>query len=209
MRKPFQRLVTAALFLLSLPAHAFYVNAHNGNVDLHTAKVAHVVGEVDRNSTMQFLMELRMTSGIPGDRLIVINSPGGEVRAGERMLRAIDAEKAAGVRIVCLVTGEASSMAFNILTHCDVRLATSDSQMTVHKIALGGLDGSGERLTAETLRRIAEDMDRADDLFRRSNAVAMHLSLSAYDEYARKETRWSARTLLSQGYLDALVPLGI
>lgn len=191
-------LILAALLA---PAIAYGVGAP---VDLSTDKVAHVQGIISPETDLAFELEMLSDFGSLGDRLILINSPGGQVDSGVRMIGLMEAEKARGVRIVCVVTGEASSMAFNLLTHCDVRLASSHAFMVVHKVAIGMLPPD-RRLTAAFLRQVAAYMDELDEPFRQANARAMHLSLKDYDLFADNETAWTAETLLRMGYLDGLV----
>lgn len=185
-------------FLISATAYGVM------GIDLSTDKVAHIQGLITTASDLAFELEMLSTFDMLGDRLILINSPGGQVDAGVRMIRLIELEKSQGVRVVCIVTGEASSMAFNILTHCDVRLATQRSYAVVHKIAVGMLPPD-HRITAAFLRHVADYMDELDEPFREANARAMHLSLKYYDIMADNETAWSADTLLRIGYLDGIV----
>lgn len=169
-----------------------------------TNKVAHIFGPITAASEAEFEMQMILTAGIPGDRVIEIDSPGGEVEAGNRMLHLLEKEQEAGVKLTCVVLHQASSMAFNILTHCDARLAMPRAKMLVHKVAAGNVF-LGERMTAHRMREIAHDLDEADAPFRRDNAIAMHLSLRDYDLFADNETVWSANTLLKMHYLNGII----
>lgn len=189
--------VLASLLLLSNVANAYHVN-------FNSQKIAHIVGEIDTQTQFRFEMEMESTRDIPGDRLILIDSPGGYVEAGQRMLEVLDVERARGVKAVCVVMGEASSMAFDILTHCDVRLAAPNSHMTVHKIAISQWD-TNARGTAANLRREADELDQIDEPYRKANAKAMHLTLREYDRYADQETSWTASILLQRGYLQGIL----
>lgn len=204
----FRRLLAATcLFLSLLPTPAIAARRHLPPPTrplVANPKVAHILGPIGRDTEYSFEMEMLQTGDLPGDRLIVIDSPGGEVGAGNQILDAIEREQVKGTRVTCVVIGNASSMAFNILTHCDVRLATATARMVVHKVAIYGTP-DGMRLTSTELRNIADDLDRTDAPFRRDNARAMHLSLADYDLFADKETCWSARTLLEIGYLNGIV----
>lgn len=171
--------------------------------EFKTAKIAHVYGVIDDESAVHFLDEIAATVGIPGDRVILIDSPGGSVSSGNAMIEALENEKATGVHVTCIVTHIAESMAFNLLTHCDTRIADIGALLLFHKIEIGGRI-PGVRMTARNLRKIAEELDQIDDMFRIPNAKALGMSLEDYDFYADHETVWNASLLLRIGYLNAV-----
>lgn len=191
----------ALLFAFLLPLSA---SGAEPVVDLNSAKVAHLYGEVNPLMDAKHALEVYLTTSIPGDRLVLINSPGGFIDAGQRIIDRMTKEQAQGVRQVCVVTGEAHSMAFNILTHCDVRIAYPGAKMLVHKVATTGIP-KDIRGTARNLRRIAAILDQEDEPYRHANACAMHLTIRDYDSLADHETVWSAQTLLKRGYLHAII----
>jgi ATP-dependent protease ClpP protease subunit len=168
------------------------------NIDLETKKVARIYGPITPESFDVFEKDMLSTASIPGDRIILINSPGGYIETGERMLKLMRMEKASGTRVVCFVTGSASSMAFNFLTHCDVRLMSPNKMSVVHKVARTILPS---RYTAKTLRIMADEIDKDDEPYRQANAKAMNLTLAQYDTFADLETYWKSETLLNMGYL--------
>ena len=153
-------------------------------------------------------LQLLSNAALSGPRLIIINSPGGSLQEGAKIIAMINAERRMGVKAVCVVQDNAHSMAFNILTQaCDVRLATTGSTMVVHKAALGpgACDfGPGPRCTAKNLREEADAMDRMDEMNTRANLAAMHMTRYEYDHYADAETRWQALTLLARHYLQGM-----
>lgn len=167
-------------------------------------KVSHIQGIIDENAARIYSQETLDTLYIPGDRAIYINSLGGELTAGQIIIDLMEAEKAQGVRLVCVVDEEATSMAFNILTHCDKRYAYRTTRFLVHKAALGSWD-QNLRPTAKNLRREANELQRADEPYRRANAKAMHLSLAEYDDNADQERTWSAEELLNLKYLNGYI----
>ena len=196
-----------ALFLLLLLAHnalGATVVSHQAKIDLTTDKVAHIVGDVDIMTLAKFRKEMRDTQALPGDRLIIIDSRGGSLGAGEQILKIIREEKAASKhRVVCVANNKASSMAFNILSNCDVRLMTPGTHSLVHKIrrAIAGMS------TALELRAHAKELDALDEPFRQLNARTMRLALADYDLFADKETVWRAEVLLKIGYLHGLATI--
>ena len=58
------------------------------------------------------------------------NSPGGEVYSGFLLAKAIEEAR---IPIVCVVDGQADSMAFYILQSCPVRLMTKRSVLMMHE----------------------------------------------------------------------------
>lgn len=195
--------LAALLFALLIPTRALavHVKADAIGLDLTTLKVASIEKEIMPNLAEDFAKQVFDTLKLPGDRVIVINSNGGSVDEGEKILHTIQAERAGGTRIVCIVTHEAHSMAFNILTQCDVRLAVAKSIMLVHKIRrISPCEGC----TAKLLRQWANDLDKSDEPYRQANRKAMGLSLEDYDLLADNETIWTAKTLLTRKYLHAL-----
>lgn len=196
----------AFLALLLLPwsfnASAITVKSDTAHVDITTAKVSHLVGMVDDEMEAKFMVSIYETSGIAGDRVILIDSPGGSVPAGAQIIRRMEQEKASGVRMICVVVGNAHSMAFNILTHCNVRLAIAGSRFLVHKIQ----SQIEMVLTAVQLRQIADGLDAADAIFRRQNSEAMHISGMVYDVFADKETVWTDEEMYNHKYLQGIIP---
>ncbi len=192
-------LIAALILLTSSPAFAAHVVSPKAGIDLDTKKTIVLHGEVNTFSAITFLADLEAVEDLPGDLLVIIDSPGGDVESGDRMIAAIDAVEASGTRVVCVASHAAHSMAFNLLTHCNVRLATPGTTMVVHKIEISRID---MRRTAANLRRIADRLDRLDEKYRQANSKAMKLSLKQYDLCADEETEWSALLLYKRGYLQ-------
>lgn len=165
-------------------------------------KVAHIEHPIDGAQYEMFDKEMADTADLPGARIILIDSPGGDVYIGDMMVRLMKAEQARGVKEICVVEKGAHSMAFNFLTNCDVRLAIKGAFSVVHKVAAGGIDELGGRHTAQWFRHQADILEKLDEPYRQANARAMGLSLEDYDLYADEETPWSATTLVLMGYFQ-------
>lgn len=189
------------LAFISQPALGIHVSSKRAGVDFDTDKIAKVFGYIDYIAADRYEFDVNRTQFIPGPRIVLINSPGGSVEAGNVMIDIMEQERAMGVRQVCIVLDHASSMAFNLLTHCDIRLSVANAHMTVHKVE--GWDG--QRHTAANMRKVLIDLERIDEPFRQANSRAMHLTLRQYDRYADQETEWSPAKLLKMHYLDDIV----
>lgn len=193
------KFLTLLALLLPMSAYGLTVTCDTGEV-YRSTKVTQFPHEVTPKLASRFIKALRDTARAPGDRIIVIDSNGGDVEVGNAMLAAMGLEQKLGVRVVCIVDDEAHSMAFNFLTHCDVRLATAGATMLVHKVRMWHV----ENATAKDLRKMATELDEDDEPFRIANAEAMKLDLQAYDGFADKETTWKAATLRKRGYLHGV-----
>ena len=196
-----KKLVLLWALLCPLTAQAVHIVSREAHVDVRSNRVIHIVGPIFSSMSWGFLVEGATTLHGPGARVLIINSPGGEVGLGQKMIDVLLAEREqTGQPLVCAVIGHASSMAFNILSYCDVRLAVQGSEFTVHKIE--GDIPDGYRHTAENLRKMAKVLDSIDEVYRKKNAEMMHLSLKAYDHYANQEKSWTVDELLKLGYLN-------
>ena len=195
-----------AVLLAVQSAFGIEVSSPLSFVSSGSAKIVTIAGVIDDSTVREVQIQLRATRTLPGDRIVLIDSFGGSVSSGLRIIDLLEKERSATVHLVCIVDGEADSMAFNLLSHCDVRLATPRSHFVVHKVAAGGLD-EHERGTAKNLRKMADEIDRIDERFRQLNARMMHLSLSDYDRFADAERNWTARELLQIGYLTGYANL--
>ena len=198
-------LASVLLICSAAKAEDIHLVSEKAKIDIKTNKVAHLYGYIDERllTIPTFLNEMEATRDVPGDRIIFIDSNGGSVPDGMKALRAIDEEKARGVRVICVATRHASSMAFNTLTHCSVRMATMHTEILVHPIR--HLLGFNDRLTPRMLRRLYEEVESLEAPFREANAKAMGLPIDIYENYAEAETYWTPQKLLEMGYLKAIV----
>lgn len=197
-------LVVLVALLASQNAHGITITGRNPKVEIRSERVAHLDGAVGPRLVANFEKEMIETAGRPGDRIILINSPGGLVDSGKRLIAMIEAEKKLGVRVVCVVTRSAMSMAFNFLTRCDVRLAVPKAVLLFHRIAVE-LPCETDRFTSKVLRDLADGLDRDDQEFREANSKALGMSLADYDLFTNHETYWRAETLLAKRYLHGIV----
>lgn len=167
-------------------------------------KVSHITGIIDPDSTALYIEESKATADLPGDRTIYIDSLGGYLMFGQLIIDAMEAERAAnGTRMICIVEHEATSMAFNILTHCDERYAAPEARFLVHKAAAGQWPDD-LRPTAKNMRLIANQLDREDMPYKYANMKAMHLTEEEYDAAADEEKTWTSKELLKIGYLNGI-----
>jgi len=201
----FKSLAVLAIMAL-MPTHALALHVFNipTKLNIDNSKVTAIVGPIDEAMAASVELQLMSNKDLPGDRLVLIESPGGSVQAAATIIKLLEAEKLRGFKLVCVAVGFAHSAAFNILSHCDVRYATVGAEMLVHKIAIGG---ANERLTAKNLRKIAAEIDAMNKSIDLYNANKMHLTLAEYNKKADAETTWSALELVKLGYLEDIVTI--
>jgi ATP-dependent protease ClpP protease subunit len=70
--------------------------------------------------------------------VLEINTPGGSVSDGFRLVKAIETSPKMSV---CVVDGEGYSMGFYILQSCNVRIMTKRSTLMAHEPAFGSISG--------------------------------------------------------------------
>lgn len=197
-------IATVIAFCLLFPRLATAVVVGDGISRLESNKIVTIVGVIDDAMTESVRIQLLATANIPGARVVLIRSPGGSIDEGHKIIKMLEDERArTHQKIMCVAIKDAHSMAFSILTHCDVRMATADSTMVVHKVALGG--DPGIRMSAKNMRQMADEMDKDDEPMIEENRAAMHLSRKDYDKYADVERRWTAKELLAMHYLSLIV----
>lgn len=197
-----------AVFLscfLSLSASAIQLNCSPPHPGLAApVKIAHITHPVTPESAINFTEEVLSTLSIPGPRLILIDSPGGEIEAGDAIIKTMKAEKSAGILQICFVHRYAASMAFNIFTHCDVRLASPNARFVAHAVAISEIDCRTRRCTAKRLSEYVREAIIADRQYRRDNAKALGLSPAEYDIFADGEYVWTVDRLLKLHYLHGI-----
>lgn len=190
----------------SISACASHISIRSKSQHFNSEKFVRIVGLIKDNYTAALVGEqIIKTTMLPGDRIVVINSPGGSVSEGDEIVQMLEQEKAAnGNKIVCVVDGIAMSMGFNILSHCDVRYATERSLLLFHPQFVIELSG---QLNPVNLRKIADELELRDRPYKEANMKALHMGEKEYDINANKETVWHASTLLKRGFLKELVKI--
>lgn len=121
---------------------------------LDPAKTSAVYGPIEGRNVKPLIAALSKVT--EGEYTILIDSPGGLVSAGIRVMQTMRLVQARGVTIRCIVTGAAMSMADYILTECDTRYALPTAQILWHPIrifAMGVLTGPDAVKLANQLNR--------------------------------------------------------
>lgn len=193
-------LLSILMLLIPGEALALKIEAPTIKLSLDTQKVLRLKGQLTGESLPGYQSQLSATIFLKGQRVVLINSPGGSVAVGQKILDQLNLERLMGTKIICVVDGLAASMAFEILTTCDVRLATDRSILLFHAIRQ---HYEAVTLTASEARRLAKELDEADKPWRAANLKALGLTEEQYDFSAEHNLIWSADSLLDLGYLAA------
>ncbi len=196
------------LLLISTQASAntIIIGSDGKHIDVPTPEVR-ISGFIGNKNAAKFIAAVERQKKSPLI-LISIGSTGGKRVSGELMIDKLEKIKQKSF-VVCVAVNEASSMAFNFLSHCDLRLATAKSLFLVHRSYYETKqflkDYVDVPLNANTLRKIAQNLDTANLPFDKLNARLMGLSFADYDLFADNQTVWTSEDLLLLGYLQDIV----
>ena len=91
---------------------------------------------------------------------LVINSPGGSIFVGNMIINAMYQLQEQGVKINCLVTNFAMSMAMQIYLHCDNRYALPAASFLWHRARV--ILPQNATVTAPLAAKLAEGLQRED-----------------------------------------------
>lgn len=129
---------------------------------------------------------------------LILDTPGGSVIAGARLITAIEGSKA---KVNCVVTGMAASMGFQILQHCNQRMGTPDSFIMSHPASVSIMyQGELDKLVSHFsfMQLYVEKLDR----------YAANQAKMDYNEYKLRASRemWiDTQDAIREGFMDKAV----
>lgn len=118
--------------------------------------------------------------------VITIDSPGGSVDAGYRIIRAIEASH---TPITCVADNIAASMGFYILQACPERVVTKRASLMVHE--QHGITG-GIIISRESLRKMLEVHEIIARGLAEMAIRRMHLTLAEFQAKVKEKDWWMA-----------------
>ena len=152
-----------------------------------------VVGEITGDMADTFVQALEKAASDKAPFITVtIDSPGGSVYAGLRMLDAIRNAERAGTSVICTADGIAASMAAVLLENCTSRLMTKRSAIMFHGVSTGGIGGNEAEI-----RRIAQFMGELNRFLAILASHRLNISLETYISRTDDKNWWL-------GYAEAL-----
>lgn len=95
---------------------------------------AYLIGTVNTQSVNQVIDT--MTEITSSHLILYLNSPGGLVEDGDKLISYLKYRQGTGTNITCIAE-MAHSMAFHIMQHCHLRLVTPSAKMMQHQVSLG------------------------------------------------------------------------
>lgn len=104
-----------------------------------------IKGRIDDYKASRFISKINKlnTTNI----YVYIDSPGGDVDSGQKIIQYINFKKDTNKTIMC-IAWEAHSMAFNILQACTYRYVLQDSKMMQHQMSLKNVVGNIENINS-------------------------------------------------------------
>ena len=154
-------------------------NSQALTLNVNPTRLVRIVGEVGIEILDQ-ADKIERISRTPGNLFILINSFGGSVSAGDIFISSIKLAQARGVKVHCVVSSVAASMAFSILANCSYRYAFSGSQLLFHP-ASAVLRASMNSLQLSRILKRLIKLDKEDLRFlRRSTGMEPSILVKAY-----------------------------
>ena len=92
-----------------------------------------IIGQITDSTTEKFIKDIQPF--IKKNIYIYIDSPGGEVHAGENIIQYMNYKKHQNHSLQC-IANQAMSMAFHIFQHCDKRLILPNTILMQHQMSL-------------------------------------------------------------------------
>lgn len=136
-------------------------------------------------------LQARILSPDTDDIDLMIDSPGGEVIAGQEIVNLIGIARDKGHNVNCYVLNVAASMAFQILTACSDRYTLPGSFLLWHGVRVQ----VRQPLTAELAQSVAEDLARMNELTMSQLKATIDMSPEDLKKHFVAETLWSGYTL--------------
>lgn len=144
-----------------------------------------LLGEVDVGSAAAILDGMAKIEAKKNNSVtLVIDSPGGFVDPGLRVVVALRSFQARSGKVRCIVTGEAMSMAYYILGACGERLVMARSQLLWHPIRIGVRGG----LTGEAALAIGQSLLAFEQSMKEEMINEMGVDPDWFDMHWRAET---------------------
>lgn len=115
--------------------------------------------------------------------VLEINTPGGSVAAGFRLVKRIENSS---IPIACVVDGMAASMGFYILQACPMRVMTMRSVLMTHEPSISGDMG----LTPNEMKALADSLRALREAMARHCNKRLTTSLEEYREHTDGGLAW-------------------
>jgi ATP-dependent Clp protease protease subunit len=149
---------------------------------LEKDKYIPLIGNIDEELTNEFIKKISVISQNSKDLIVYINSPGGSVTSGEKIINQLEFYKKNDYKINCIALN-AFSMAFYIFQSCDTRYITNISKLMSHKMILSMF---GVQL--QNLLNYLDMVKKIDD--RLINMVCNKINMSIEEYNSKQYNDW-------------------
>lgn len=131
-----------------------------------------------------------------------IDSPGGSVSAGMKLMRAIEESDAP---VVCIVDTAAYSMGFYILQSCDVRSTTTRGRLMIHRAFYSGLFFGGRAGEAEIMN-LYNNLHTLNEQFIENTVRRSLVTRKELEEKIQDSREWwvVSKEALEKGFVDRI-----
>ncbi len=114
----------------------FFVQICAKNIMLNPNEFISIRNEINDESINKNLKDFSNTLTYTKNPIIYIDSPGGSVMDGERLIHQMKYLQNEGIKVTC-IANKAYSMAFHIFEMCDYRYILEYSTLMSHQMSLG------------------------------------------------------------------------
>lgn len=121
-------------FLAILLTVLMEISAEAKTLVLNQTRTIEITQPITGESMQQPYSDMESLLQSRGPIYIILDSPGGSVVAGTKFIQLMHRAKERRKHVVCVVTNQAMSMAFGILSQCAKRYAFESSFMLWHKV---------------------------------------------------------------------------
>jgi len=166
-------------YLLFLTTFLF---SNSQTIILEKDKYISLIGSIDEEVANKFIKNISEIAQNTKDLMIYINSPGGSVTEGEKIINQIEFYKKNDYKINCIALN-AFSMAFYVFQSCDVRYITNISKLMSHKMILSMF---GVQL--QNLLNYLDMVKKIDD--RLTNMVCNKINMPVSEYNAKQYNDW-------------------
>ena len=152
-----------------------------------------ILGRIDGSIVEKANALVKLANKSTKPVFLMVNSPGGSVRAGKVFIDAMEIVKSRGVTINCFTTTYAASMAFSILMHCDNRYVLENVTLLFHPIRIR----FAGPLTAQLSLKMHEAMQPMDNALLNQIEDSLNIDHQVMVNAFYDEKWWDAKELRS------------
>lgn len=187
--------LTKVSLIDSLPINTVKIDKFNQD------RVLLLLENVNKQSINPLVSKIKEFAKTPKEPIyLVIDSNGGSLDAGQKLIDAIRGAKATrGLKTICIVTDDALSMAAVIASYCHQTFLQPNATMMFHEASYG-IEGS-----ATTIRTYVHYTDKY--LISWEKRIAKQLGIT-YEQYVdlRRDSLWlTADEAVEMGFADGLI----